>query len=43
VLQISRKGESPATAGPDFVPDDMTKVMALCRPLGKLVRALAGE
>ena len=43
VLQISRKGESPAGAGPDFVSDDMTKVMALCRPLGKLVRVLAGE
>jgi hypothetical protein len=43
VLQISRKGESLAGAGPDFVSDDMTKVMALCRPLGKLVHALAGE
>jgi hypothetical protein len=43
VLQVSRKGENLAGAGPDFVSDDMAKVMALCRPLGKLVRALAGE
>jgi len=43
VIQISRKGESPATAGPDFTSDDLGKVLVLCRPLGKLVRVLAGE
>jgi len=43
VIQISRKGDSPATAGPDFTSDDLGKVLALCRPLGKLVRVLAGE
>jgi hypothetical protein len=43
VIQISRKGNSPATAGPDFTSDDLGKVLALCRPLGKLVRVLAGE
>ena len=43
VIQISRKGDSTATAGPDFTSDDSGKVLALCRPLGKLVRVLAGE
>jgi hypothetical protein len=43
VMQVSRKGESLASAGPDFGPDDLGKVLALCRPLGKLVRHLAGE
>jgi len=43
VIQISRKGDSPTSAGPDFTSDDLGKVLALCRPLGKLVRVLAGE
>lgn len=43
VMQISRKGPTTAEAGPDFTSDDLAKVMALCRPLGKLVRYLAGE
>jgi hypothetical protein len=43
VMQISRKGPAPADAGPDFTADDLGKVMTLCRPLGKLVRHLAGE
>lgn len=43
VIQISRKGDSPATAGADFGSDDLGKVLALCRPLAKLVRVLAGE
>ena len=43
VMQISRKGESPATVGPDFTADDLGKVQAICRPLGKLLRYLAGE
>lgn len=43
VMQVSRKGENPGTAGPDFSSDDLGKVLALCRPLGKLVRHLAGE
>jgi len=43
VIQISRKGDNPAGAGPDFTSDDLGKVLALCRPLGKLVRVLAGE
>jgi hypothetical protein len=43
VIQISRKGDSTSSAGPDFTFDDLGKVLALCRPLGKLVRVLAGE
>jgi len=43
VMQISRKGTSVNTAGPDFTPEDLGKVLALCRPLGKLVKHLAGE
>jgi hypothetical protein len=43
VMQVSRKGGSPATAGPNFTAEDLGKVLALCRPLGKLVMHLAGE
>ena len=43
VLQISRKGESPASAGADFTAEDLGKVLALCQPLGKLVNRLAGK
>src|SRR5215469_811426 len=43
VMQISRKGPTATDAGPDFTSDDLAKVLGLCRPLGKLVRHLAGE
>jgi hypothetical protein len=43
VMQISRKGPSTLEAGADFTAEDLGKVLALCRPLGKLVRHLAGE
>jgi hypothetical protein len=43
VIQISRKGPSPGHAGPDFSADDLGKVLALCKPLGKLLQHLAGE
>ena len=43
VMQISRKGGTPIEAGADFTAEDLGKVLALCRPLGKLVRHLAGE
>lgn len=43
VMQISRKGATAMAAGADFTAEDLGKVMALCRPLGKLVRHLAGE
>jgi GAF domain len=43
VMQISRKGGSVVSAGPDFTAEDLGKVLALCRPLGKLVMQLTGE
>jgi len=43
VMQISRKGATAMEAGADFTTEDLGKVLALCRPLGKLVRHLAGE
>ena len=43
VIQISRKGERASSVGADFTTEDLAKVLALCRPLGKLVNYLAGE
>jgi hypothetical protein len=43
VIQISRKGLTALEAGADFTSEDLGKVQALCKPLGKLVRHLAGE
>lgn len=43
VMQVSRKGLNVNEAGPDFTGDDLGKVLALCRPLGKLVRYIVGN
>lgn len=43
VIQVSRKGPDPASVGPDFTADDLGKILALCKPLGKLLQRLAGE
>jgi hypothetical protein len=43
VIQISRKGATPGAAGPDFTPEDLGKILALCKPLGKLLRHVTGE
>ncbi|HUL34639.1 MAG TPA: GAF domain-containing protein [Candidatus Eisenbacteria bacterium] len=43
VMQVSRKGATTGEAGPDFTAEDLGNVLALCRPLGKLVWHLAGE
>jgi hypothetical protein len=43
VIQISRKGSSAANAGPDFDAGDLGKILALCKPLGKLLRCINGE
>jgi hypothetical protein len=43
VMQISRKGATPYEAGADFTSEDLSKVLGLCSPLGKLVGLLAGE
>jgi hypothetical protein len=37
VIQISRKGANAKLAGPDFTSGDLGKVLALCKPLGKLL------
>jgi len=41
VIQISRKGTNTAEAGPDFSADDLGKLLAICKPLGKLMRHVA--
>jgi hypothetical protein len=43
VIQVSRKGTNPSVAGPDFSADDLGKVLALCRPLGKLLQHITGN
>jgi hypothetical protein len=43
VIQISRKGATAANAGPDFTVEDLGKILALCKPLGKLLQHIAGE
>src|SRR6267154_3148671 len=42
VIQVSRKGANPHSAGPDFAAADLGKILALCKPLGKLLRHVAG-
>jgi hypothetical protein len=43
VIQISRKGSSSMTAGPDFTPADLGKVLAVTKPLGKLLKHAVAE
>jgi hypothetical protein len=43
VIQVSRKGPNPSIAGPDFSTDDLGKVLALCKPLGKLLQHITGD
>ena len=43
VIQISRKGATPKSAGPDFTANDLGKLLAVCKPLGKLLRHIASE
>jgi hypothetical protein len=43
VIQVSRKGANPTSAGPDFTADDLGKILALCKPLGKMLHHLAAE
>jgi hypothetical protein len=43
VIQVSRKGPDAASAGPDFLSDDLGKVLALCKPLGKVLQRIIGE
>lgn len=43
ILQISRKGSSAMSAGRDFTTDELEKVVALCKPLGKLLTHVAAD
>lgn len=43
VIQISRKGKNATSVGPDFASDDLGTLLALCKPLGKLLHRAAGE
>jgi len=43
VIQVSRKGTNAKDAGPDFSADDLGRVLALCKPLGKLLQHIAGD
>jgi len=43
VIQVSRKGSDSFHCGPDFTADDLGKILALCKPLGKLLQFTAAE
>ena len=43
IIQISRKGTNSMAAGADFSADDLGKVLALCKPLGKLMQHAMAE
>jgi GAF domain-containing protein len=43
IIQVSRKGPNAMNAGPDFTANDLGKVLALCKPLGKLLLHLAAD
>jgi hypothetical protein len=43
VIQVSRKGPDAKSAGPDFTADDLGKILALCKPLGKLLQCIVGD
>ena len=43
VIQICRKGETAAKAGPEFTSDDLGKLLAICKPLGKLIQHVARD
>jgi GAF domain-containing protein len=43
VIQISRKAPAVTEAGPEFTADDLGKLLAICKPLGKLLRHVAKD
>ena len=43
VIQVSRKGPSGKSAGPDFTNAELGKLQALCKPLAKLLQHTAKE
>jgi GAF domain-containing protein len=42
IIQISRKATQLNQAGPDFTANDLGQVLAICKPLGKLLRHVVG-
>jgi len=43
VIQISRKAVAVAEAGAEFTADDLGKLLAICKPLGKLMQHVAKD
>lgn len=43
VIQVSRKGPDAKSCGPDFTSDDLGTILAVCKPLGKLLRHITAE
>jgi GAF domain-containing protein len=43
VIQISRKAAAVAEAGPELTSDDLGKLLAICKPLGKLMQLVAKD
>jgi len=42
-IQISRKAAAVAEAGSEFTSDDLGKLLAICKPLGKLMQHVAKD
>jgi GAF domain-containing protein len=43
VIQISRKAQTRAEAGPDFTSEDLGKLLGICKPLGTLLQHIAKD
>jgi GAF domain-containing protein len=43
VIQISRKAPTVTEAGPEFTADDLGRLLAICKPLGKLIEHVAKD
>jgi transcriptional regulator with GAF, ATPase, and Fis domain len=43
VIQISRKAKSVSEAGPEFSADDLGKLLAICKPLARLIQHVAKD
>jgi hypothetical protein len=43
IIQISRKGPNAKGVGPDFTSSDLGSVLALCKPLGRLLQRITAE
>jgi hypothetical protein len=42
-IQVIRKGLNVLDSGADFTADDLGRILAICRPLGKIVRYIVGN